>query len=112
MKIVDLQGFLSLPAGTIFSTYKRDSFGPISIKGDSAGPTWNELFVFDFADAMACEPDIEVSEVLEKARKSSASVVRDIAEDRAYDADWDRLFAVWERADVEALIGRMRETVR
>lgn len=106
MKIVDRKTFLSLPAGTLFSTYQPCVFGDLRIKGDSIGEI--DFFYQPITDAIACNDSSEFAEKLDAAQASGASLSMDFdcqGRDGMFDAD--QLFAVWEPADVAALIARL-----
>lgn len=106
MKIVDRKTFLSLPPETIFTKYEPCSFGELSIKGGSIGGI--DFFYQQIADAIDCHDSGEMFDKLNAAEKRGVSVAFDFdcqGRDGLFDAD--QLFAVWEPADVAALIARL-----
>jgi hypothetical protein len=103
MKIVDLQSFASLPAGTVFSIYRSRIFGPLTYKGDDTGAKWNEFFVFDVSEASGSPETERVSPTGAEQPHRIAAV---FLADHRCDPDWDRLIAIWDSADVKALIAQ------
>lgn len=110
MKIVDLSTFRAMPAGTLFSKYEPCYFEDLSIKG--------ETMAFDFlvqpiADAIECNGSDKFVAKLDGAHITGASLAMDFdCQGRDGCFDDGQLFAVWERADVEALIARLQETLK
>lgn len=110
MRIVKRKEFLSLPAGTLFSEYEPCFFRDLRIKEQTL-PT-NDFIVQSIADAVdiSCE-DFGVT--LEIARITGSSIKMDFycaGRDGAFEPD-DGLFAVWEPADVRALIVRLQDAL-
>jgi len=106
MKIVDRKTFLALPEGTVFAKYKPCVFEALSIKGE----TWGNDFLVQYIDT-ALSAD-EADNLLYGAAETGASLPMDfdcLSRDGCFDDD--QLFAVWERADVEALIARLVRTL-
>lgn len=110
MKIVDLVTFRALPAGTLFSKYVPCYFEALTIKGE----TWEYDFLTQqIADAIACTGSDDFSAKLDHAQFTGASLTMDFdCQGRDGCFDKEQLFAVWERADVEALITRLQETLK
>lgn len=107
MKIVDRKTFLALPAGTVFSKYAPCFFEALSIKGDTYEHI-GDFQVQGIADAIVCTGSDDFSEKLYDATLSGNSLPMDfdcLGRDGCFDAD--QLFAVWEPADVLALIHRL-----
>lgn len=106
MKIVDRKTFLALPAETLFSKYEPCVFGDLCIKGDSIGS--NDFAYQQIADAVAAHDSGEFANKLFDAQASGESVAMDFdCQGRDGLFDDDQLFAVWEPADVAALIARL-----
>lgn len=106
MKIVDRLTFLALPAETLFSKYEPCVFGDLCIKGDSIKDI--DFFYQTIVDAIACNDSNEFADKLLAAERTGESVSLDLdyqGRDGCFDAG--QLFAVWEPADVAALIARL-----
>lgn len=106
MKIVDRKAFLTLPPETLFSKYEPCVFGDLCIKGDTIGS--NDFAYQQIADAVAAHDGGEFANKLFDAKASGGSVAMDFdcqGRDGLFDAD--QLFAVWEPADVAALLVRL-----
>lgn len=113
MKIVNRQTFLALPANTVFSTYAPCSFGPLMIKGDTLygddGAAW------DFCEqgidgAIACTGSEDMMAKLEVAERDGTSLAMDFdSQGREGLYDDTMRYAVWEEADVRALVNRLKQ---
>jgi hypothetical protein len=108
MKIVNLQKFLKMPAGTLFATYIPHSyeFGPLTIKDD----TWKEgPNNFFFQELLEVSNDgREMIKILDVAVGGLTSFNLDLSEPgRIGPWDEDTLFAVYEPADAKQLITRL-----
>ncbi len=109
MKIVDRVTFLALPADTLFSKYTPCSMDELMIKGDSL--TYDDFLCQQIADAIKHNA-YGFSATLVDSRHNGTSISMDFdcqSRDGCFDAD--QLFAVWERADVAALIARLQRTL-
>jgi hypothetical protein len=107
MKIVNREQFLQMPPNTVFSKYKPCILSDLRIKGESWG---NDFLCQDIENAVECDNlnDFEVKLIV--AEESGASVSFDFnCESRDGMFDDDQLFAVWESADVQALIERLQK---
>jgi hypothetical protein len=105
MKIVDRKTFLAMPAGTVYSKYKPSVFDAIEIKGESYP---DDFWSTQISDSVKARDTGEMFAQLEKA-EAGESVELDFNtcyRDGLFDAN--QLFAVWDRADVEALIERLK----
>lgn len=110
MKIVDRKTFLALPSDTVYSKYAPCLFGELCIKGD----TWDNDFTYqNIVGSIECNSDSEFFDLLAMASENQAVDLKmdfDCMErDALYDAD--QLFAVWDDADVAALIERLKMCV-
>lgn len=106
MKIVDRKTFLALPGETLYSEYDPCNFGPLQIKSDTVGA--NDFLTQQIADAVQCNNSAEFSSILFEAQRTGASFSMDfdyLGRDGIFDDD--QLFAIWEPADVAALIARL-----
>lgn len=101
MRIVDLETFLGLPAGVVFSKYEPIIFGSLCIKGDSI-PEARDFFYQDITEAVDGNL-IDLANDLENGR-TVAMDLDCMSRDGCF-AD-DQLFAVWDRQDVEQLVSR------
>lgn len=105
MKIVNRTQFLALPAQTLFSKYEPCCFGELEIKSDSLRNDW---LTQDIAGAIANNGSEDFASKLFDAEINGTSLPMDfdcLGRDGCFDEG--QLFAVWEKADVEALIGRL-----
>jgi hypothetical protein len=107
MKIVNLQQFLALPGETLFCKYQPCAFGELEIKVENSGE--RDFLTQDIAGAIAFNDSGEYVDKLEAAREQGTSLPMDFdfpGRDGMFDDE--QLFAVYERADVEALIERLQ----
>lgn len=98
--------------GTLYSEYEPCVFGKLRIKEASIAQS-RDFFFASIADSIACTGSAEFNDKLDAAEKAGASLAMDfdvIGRDAMFDTD-DRLYAVWERADVEALITRLQKAL-
>jgi hypothetical protein len=112
MKIINRPAFLKLPAGTVYSKWEPCVFGELLIKGDTL-PTAPDWFYQSIADAIDHTGSSDFSDKLFAAAETGESLRMDFAcegRDGCFESD-DQMFAVWERADVEALIARLSATL-
>ena len=113
MKIIDRKGFLGLPAETLFSKYEPSIFDPLEIKGDSL--IFNPDGSGDFCsqqihDAIDSHSSGDFGNKLDDALELGKSLTMDFdCQGRDGCFDQDQLFAVWEKKDVVALIGRLEK---
>lgn len=110
MKIVGRKAFLAMPVGVLYSKYMPCIFGPLEIKGE----TWSHCDDFltqQVADAIDCTGSGDFGEKCQLMEEGvSAAVNLDcLGSDGCFDAD--QLFAVWEAADLAALIARLQQCV-
>jgi len=108
VKIVNRKTFLQMPEGTLYSKYAPCYFENFEIKGET-------LLTDDFCsqgliDCIRCEDSGEFVTILHDSEVNGASFSLDFdcyGRDGSFDDD--QLFAVWERADVDALIERLKQ---
>ena len=111
MRIVDRATFLAMPAGTVYAKFEPMIFGDIAIKGESIGDIdfrYSELGNPWFVGDNGSDTHFTF---LEEIQEGAAMVIDYSTDFRDGLFDADQLFAVWERADVEALIARLQETL-
>lgn len=109
MKIVNRETFLALPPGTLFSKYTPCCFKELCIKGETWG---NDFLVQQIADAIEHTGSDDFSERLFRSEVEGDSLPMDfnhLGRDGCFDDE--QLFAAWERADIEALIVRLNQTL-
>lgn len=107
MRIVNLKQFLALPNETLFSKYQPCSFGELEIKVENCGA--RDFVTQDIAGAIAHNDSGEFIDKLEDARENGTSLPMDFdfaGRDGCF-VD-EQIFAVWERADIETLIERLK----
>jgi hypothetical protein len=111
MKIVKLDEFLAMPAGTLFAKYKPCVFGDLCIKEESI-PEYRDFIYQPIVDSLDANDSNQHFDMLDESLKTGKSIPMDfdcLNRDGFYDAD--QLYAVFERADVEALIERLKQAL-
>lgn len=113
MKIVDQKTFLAMSAGTVFAKYAPCYFEELQIK-DNTLPTAGvgDYFYTDLVCPVDAKDSGEFSEKLQDSEELGKSIPLHfwiVSRDGCFDPD--QLFAVYERADIEALIFRLQETL-
>jgi hypothetical protein len=111
MKIVDRQTFLAMPAGTLFSKWQPCVFEDVQIKGVTLfnGERAIDFSLQQIADAVASNDSGEWSDIQCASVDCGSSFALDFeCESRDGFFDADQMFAIWERADVEGLLARLR----
>lgn len=105
MRIVNLQQFLELPAGTIFAKYEPCAFEELCIKHKSIPP---DFFYYPIMN-IQCRGSNDFSSLLDAAENDGADLAMDfdsINRDGCFEPD--QLFAVWSSADVAGLITKLQ----
>lgn len=106
MRIVHRKTFMEMPEGTVFAKFEPCVFDELCIKGESF-PDNIDFFYQPLVNSFAAD-----NEDFHAAYESGASAAIDLdIQSRDGCFDYDQLFAVWERTDVEALIARLQETL-
>lgn len=107
MKIVNLEQFLALPNETLYAKYAPCFFGDLAIKVENCGP--RDFCTQQIADAIDCNDSGEFLDKLDDAERDGTSVLMDF-ESYGRDGCFEdgQLFAVYERADIEAMIARLQ----
>jgi hypothetical protein len=113
MKIVDRQTFLAMPVGTVYAKFSPLSFGDVCIKDETVSHDGKMIdwWYVDFTSIDSTDTNDWMNK-LEDARIHGTSVPMDfetISRDGLFDAD--QLFAVFERADADALIARLERAI-
>ncbi len=116
MRIVDRAAFLAMPAGTVYAKYAQYWFGELAIKaisriGESAHDCGDWMYQ-DIAGSVDADSSEDMFDLLDRSHATGRSVPMDfdsLERDGMFDAD--QLFAVWEPADVQALIGRLQRAL-
>lgn len=114
MKIVKWPEFARMEAGTVFSKYTPEIFDDMCIKGDTI---YNDGEPIDFFyqrihDSFDARDSGHESELIQLAEEHGASIPMDFdVEMRDGCFEHDQLYAVWENADVEALIKRLQRCI-
>jgi len=111
MKIVDLTEFLRLPPGTLYAKYEPCVFESLAIKSENCSHT-KDWFYSDIVYAIACNSSDEMFDLLDHSQKHGSSIPMDFeitSRDGCFEDD--QLFAVFERADVEQLIEKLKGTL-
>lgn len=114
MRIVDRQTFLALPPNTLYSKYAPCFMEHLHIKMDTLPSDYaSDWWEVQIADAVDCQGSADFADKLHEAEKNGTSLAMDF-ETQGRDGcfDEDQLFAVWEDADVRALIERLSRCVK
>ncbi len=109
MKILPRQAFLALPADTVFSTYEPCVFGPIAVKGDTIYADDGRAIDFFYQaieDAWAGPDGGDYDHLLRTAESTEVDLYCQTREGLFDDS---MLYAVWEAADVAALVARLSQ---
>lgn len=110
MRIVDLTEFRAMPEGTIFCKYSPCNFGDLEIKGE----TWESDFIC--ASLTGCIESDGSDDMLdkllkyEKTKESFSLNVDYYGRDGLYDKE--QLYAIYENADIEQLITRLKLSIK
>jgi hypothetical protein len=111
MRIVNRKTFLSMPEGTLFSKYEPQITDGFGIKGNTL---WHQGRPIDFREQdllmpVDCMSSDELMDILDKGERDGDSFAVNLdCQGRDGCFDEDQLFLVWDRADVEKLIGRLQ----
>lgn len=111
MRIVELDEFIALPAGTVFAKYEPCAFEDLCIKGDSI-PETRDFFYQEIVSALDARDSGEWSKLLFESQETGKSIPMDFdcqGRDGCFESE--QLFAVWERPDVEGLIARLQQAL-
>ncbi|MED1125557.1 hypothetical protein [Bacillus atrophaeus] len=110
MRIINLQQFIRLPRGVLYTKFEPDIFCQIAIKEDSI-PETNDWLYQDLLEIKSND-SVELDEILSKAVENGDSFELDykcLTRDGLFKSD--QLFAVFEKEDVKSLIKRLNETL-
>jgi len=108
MKIVNRATFLAMPEETLFAKYSPQVMEELCIKGPTI--EGGRDFWYTALDTIDCNDSGDHTDKMSAAEKEGVSVPMDfntLSRDGLFDEG--QLFAVWERADVEALMLRLTE---
>jgi hypothetical protein len=108
MQIVDLKTFLALPSGTVFTKYESlANFTDLSVKEDTI-----QDIDFRFSELVAPVDSAHLGdliEMIEDAETNGASLKLDFdITQRDGFFEQKQLFAIYEKADVEAMIVKLQ----
>lgn len=116
MKIVNLEEFMRLPAGTVYSEYERLSFFNelyVKIKNvDVPYPTWEYQRLLDCVDA---NDYCEMTDILFDAEEKGTKFKMDldcIHSKGVYDNKQKLLFAIYDKDDLERLIQKLQNVAK
>lgn len=114
MRIVKRAEFLKMPEGTVYSTYEPCVFGDLMIKGETLHTENNGDFLEQqIVGAIDSTGSEDWADKLSRSQETGESLPMDFdcqGRDGLFDS-MDSLYAVWGRADVEALIARLQATL-
>jgi hypothetical protein len=114
MKIVNLETFLKLPAGTLFMKYRPCIFGDLLIKGESCKSFFegHKDFLYQQLNELESNGSDHDTELLTKAEKEGISIDFDLnCEGRDGMFEENQLFAIYEEKDFINLIQRLIKTL-
>lgn len=107
MKIVNLEAFRQMPSNTLFAKYEPCVFEELEIKGKTLEHDF--LVTSSLSSAIKCSGWTHLGDLLDQAERTGESLAMDFeTEGRDGCFEKDQLFAVWEEADVLALIERLK----
>lgn len=111
MRIVNRTTFLSMPPGTLYSEYEPVNFGQLCIKGHTT-PNDIDFYSEQISDAVDAKGSTEFFDILLRAQETGESFPLAFdSEGRDGQYNHEQRYAVWERADVEALIVRLQRAL-
>lgn len=104
MKIVNLQTFLRYPKYTLFSKYEPCCFHDLQIKGDSAirSKDFDAMTIADAISFDSTEDFLSICTAMEAGGRVAITLDEWSRDGMFCD---DQLFAVWEAADLQKLLG-------
>lgn len=109
MRIVGLKEFLALPNGTVYAKYAPQYFSEWGVKTE----TLNDVdFCFTSLDHdMDCEGSDDLVGILQRLENDPTDSYPLSFDVGARDGCFERnqLFAIWDEADIDALIARLQE---
>lgn len=115
MRIVDRATFLAMPAGTLYAKYEPCVFGELQVKEGTCYAA-DRVTRIDFYTQQlipwfnGTQSSSDYFDTLEAAEKGTPTPAFDMpARDGLFDDD--QLFAIFERADVEALIAKLTRSL-
>lgn len=114
MYIVDRDTFLQHPVNTVFSVFDPNVFGPLRIKGDSL--IWeegNDFCYQEIADSVYCIGSNDFHVKLNEAAEKGKQLRMDFdCWERDGCFEYEELYAVWDKQDVQQLIERLQECIK
>ena len=114
MKIVDRKTFLSLPAGTVYSKYAPCFFDGLAIKCSDPNDGRSNDFLYDDliapVDAHDSDEFCAMCENAEHGKLIPLTFTENTSRDGLFENE--QLFAIYEDADVVAMILRLSECVK
>ena len=111
MKIVTRKELMELPAGTVFSYYEPCVFHDLNIKDSEPNDGSPDFVISGLIGSVAHTSSEEFVENCEKMQRRYSMPVDFELTGREGLFDHEQLFAVYERADVEILIERLKNTL-
>lgn len=107
MRIVNIEEFMNLPKGTVYSKYEPCIFNGLMIKRENSGLI--DFFYADLIGNVDCQDSNDYFDKCDEAQKSGISLKLDfeiMGRDGMFDKN--QLFAVYEKYDVENLIKSLK----
>lgn len=110
MKILDLDEFLKLPSGTIYTKYAPCAFEDLCMKGETTG---GDFFCVSLTAEVELGPGKFRDTTLLSAERLGCSVPMDFnSVGRDGFLNPDELFAVWDQEDINGLIDKLTESTK
>jgi len=107
MKIVNLKQFLALPDETLYAKYRPCYMEAMEIKVTNCGE--RDFLSQSIADAIDCTDSGDFADKLDDAAEDGISLAMDFnscTRDGCFEDG--QLFAIYERADIQAMIERLQ----
>ena len=112
MRIVNLDDFLKLPVGTLFSKYQPIVLENLCIKGESILET-KDFYFQSLNDSIECSSSEEFHDLFMLADKNGIDLLMNFHyEHRDGMYDEKQLFAVFVTRDFEQLLDRLKEAYK
>ena len=111
MRIVDRKTFMKFPIGTVFSYYEPNMFRELNIKC-STGMKWEDDFLLDYIiGSIESDSSDDSYDKYDRMEKGESMSMDFESTDREGLYEQKQLFAIYEKADVEKLIKRLKEAL-
>lgn len=110
MRIVTAATFLAMPAGTVFAKFNPNVFGELMVKAETTEQGNDFYYVSPTDEVDEPGPFVFEHEIYLEEGTPVPLDFNTVMRDGMY--DMNQLYAVWERKDVEGLIGRLHQALQ